>query len=393
MKIKSISGERNLKDRYVLLRANFDVPFTLDSKGKMKIGDDYKIITALPTLRYLARYKAKIIILSHLGRPEGADPKYSQKPIAVFLAKLIGEKIGFIPESTGRKAEQAAAKMRPGEMIMLENLRFHKEEEKDDIEFARSLADLAPNGIYVNDAFSNCHRKHASMSAIKKFLPPFAGLRLETELSGLAKLAQPAHPSVAIIGGAKLETKIGLIKKLLKHYDKVLVGGAMANNIFASRGLEVGKSMVSKDEIALAAKIRGAKLILPVDAVVMGNAGKISIKSIGSIDQDDNILDVGPETVLKFSEIIKKAVTIVWNGPLGKFEDSRFRHGTVAIARLVAAQSGGKAFGAVGGGETVDALKMSKMFEYVDLVSTGGGAMLEYLAGGKMPGLDGIVEK
>nr|MCU0680433.1 phosphoglycerate kinase [Planctomycetota bacterium] len=253
-----------------------------------------------------------------------------------------------------------------------------------------------PADLYVNDAFAVCHREQASVGAIKKFLPAYAGLLLTQEVESLNKVLKPKKPLVSIIGGSKISTKAPLVKKLYAQSNHLLIGGALANNFFLACGYEVGKSLIDKDSIAFAKKYfskskRDKKIILPIDVVVRNDKKKVTVKKLTAIAKNDMILDIGPESISLFAIYIKKAQTLAWNGPMGKFEEDSFKHGTLAVARLIATRSTGHAFGVVGGGETVEVLKMSKMFEYVDWVSTGGGAMLSYLGGEKMPGLKGIV--
>ncbi len=396
MKIKKLKSMevKKLHSLPVLLRSNFDVPLKKGRGGRISVADDFKIAASLPTIRYLARYGAKIIIISHLGRPAGRDSNLDLKPVSLTLESLLGKKVNYHSNAIETFDYSLAERMKPGGIALIENLRFYPGEEKDSRSFAASLARFARGGIYVNDAFSVSHRKHASVSAIKRYLPPYAGMLLEREVERLHRLLAPKHPAVAIMGGAKIETKIRLISALAKRYDAVLIGGAMANNIFASKGLEVGKSLISEKDIAMAKKLRFGKIHIPSDAVVLLKKGKqedVRIKRIDDIGKNESILDIGPETIRIYSGFVKAANTIVWNGPMGKFEDPRFKHGTLAIARLVCARASGSAFGAAGGGETEEAVRMSGMADYLDLLSTGGGAMLAYLGGESMPGLKGIV--
>ena len=404
MKIKSIRQYKKLTGKKVLLRVGFNVPI---EKGKIK--DDYKIVASLPTIRFLLRHKCKVIIVTHLGRPMGSKKynklrnQYSVKPIATRLSRMLGRKVKFVDDCVGFKVGTEVSKMENGQILMLGNLRFYKGEEANSKKFAKELAGLAD--IYVNDAFSASHRNHASVSAIKRFLPSYAGILLEHELVNINKVLRPQKPLILVIGGAKIATKIQLIKKLYKKTHRVLIGGALANNFFAAHKLEVGKSLVDKQSIKFAKKFsaRGGpafgwkktKIILPIDVVVCSRkdgSGKVTVKNVYAVNKNEIILDIGPETIRLYNSFIKKANTIIWNGPMGMFEQDHFKHGTLAIARVIAARSGGSTFGAVGGGETVEALKMTKMLDYVDWVSTGGGAMLAYLGGERMPGLKGIVK-
>lgn len=391
MKIKSIRQAKKIRGKRALLRVDFNVPV---KDGQIK--DDYKIVATLPTIRFLLRYRCKIIIITHLGQPEGKEgKKYTLLPVAEHLSKLLGMKVKFVDDCLGLKVGTVVGRMKEGEIIILENLRFRKEEEKNDKKFARQLANLAD--IYINDAFAVSHRKHASLSVIKKYLPSYAGLLLAKEIENLDKIVDPTQPLVAIIGGSKIGTKIFFIKNITKKSFKVLIGGALANNFFVACGLETGRSLVDKKSIELVKKLRKAKnIISPVDVVVSGKKGGrdfVEVKNIYKVGRREMILDIGPKTIKLYSDFIKKARTIIWNGPLGRFEESHFKHGTLSIARAIAARSRGRAFGVVGGGETVDALKMTGMENYVDWVSTGGGATLAYLSGQKMPGLNKIVKR
>ncbi len=381
------------------MRADFNVPM---ENGKIK--DDYKMAATLPTIRFLLRYKCKVIIATHLKinqklsrRRRDKNQKYNSiKPIALYLGGLLDKKIKFVNDCVGAKVEKSVNKMKEGDILMLENLRFYDGEKNNDKKFARDLAALAD--ICVNDAFAASHRAHASVSAIKKYLPVFAGLLLEKEILNLNKILKPKKPLVTIIGGAKISTKLPLLKNLLKKTEHILVGGALANNFLAAKGYKTGRSLVSDENAGEAKKISlraGEKIVLPIDVIVGGKkngGGKVKHRKIKKIDKNDIILDIGPETIRYYANFIRRAKTIIWNGPMGMFETEHFRHGTLAVARIVAARSQGAAFGAVGGGETIEALKMTKMSDYVDWISTGGGAMLAYLGGERMPGLEGIVK-
>lgn len=386
MKLNSIEKVKSLKNKKVLLRVDFNVP--LDGS---KIKDDYRIKAALPTINFLIKSGAKVILIAHLGDPKGqVVPTLSLKPVAKRLGQLLKKSVRFIPETFGYKVDAEISKMESGDVVFLENLRFHEGELKNDLKFAKRLA--ANADLYVNEAFSVCHRAQASVSAIKKVLPVYYGLQLVEEVKALDKILKPVKPLIVIMGGAKISTKAPIIKKLYSLADQILLGGGLANNFFKYLKLEVGKSLVD-DEINLELKDffeRGKlvkKIVLPIDAVVKDKNGQAKIKSINNISKTDAILDIGPETIALFSEYIRQAQTIVWNGPLGKFEENSYKYGTLAIATAVAARSTGKAYGLVGGGETVEALKQTKMEVYVDFVSTAGGAMLSYLGGEKMPGL------
>lgn len=388
------------------MRVDFNVPYN----GRVR--DDYKILAALPTIRFLSRYGAKIILATHLaGEGKSKGKKLSTKPLASYLGKILGKKVLFAPQVSGPEAERIAEKMREKEIVMLENLRFDKREEKGEKSLAKELARLAE--FYVNDAFAVSHRNHCSVAAIKKFLPAYGGLLLEKELENLNKISDPVKPLVVIIGGSKIATKISLLKKLEKKAERILIGGALANNFLAAASFPVGRSLFDPKEIKTARKFKREKIILPVDVLVSARRdgkGRLAVKKIAQVGKNDIILDIGPETVKLFAHFIKKARTLIWNGPLGKFELEKFRHGTLAVGRLVASRSSGQAFGVAGGGETIEALRLTKMADYLDWISTGGGAMLaslassstrrsgfalgrsglEFLAGEKLPGIEAL---
>jgi len=387
--MKSIKNYKNLENKKVLVRVDFNVPVY-----KEKVQDDFKIIKHIPLIKYLVKNKCRIVLVSHLGRPEiGKDNrKYSLKPVMESLKNILNKDIKFSSDCIGFKAETAIAKLKPGEVLVLENVRFEKGEKKNSRVFAKKLAKMVD--IYINEAFAVSHRKEASVSAIKNYLPSFAGFLLEEEVENLKKIKK-AKDLIVVIGGAKLKTKISLIKKFEKKAQKILIGGALANNFFASYGYEVGRSLVDKESIKIASKlIKSSKnILLPTDVIISNKHSKWDgkAKKVFDIGPKDYIFDIGPETIRLYAGYIKNAKNIIWNGPMGMFEDDNFKHGTLSIARLIAARSSGRAYGVVGGGETVEALKMTRMFRHVDWVSTGGGAMLTYLSGGKMPGLEGLI--
>ncbi len=387
--IKSIRQCKNLREKNVFLRVDFNVPMNGN-----KIKDDYRIISTLPSIRYLARHKAKIIVATHFGRPNGKKiKKYSTKPLANYLSKKLNKKVIFASDCVGSYTKEKINKMKPGDILFLENLRYHKEEKQNDLIFAAQLASLAD--IYVNDAFGVCHRAQASVSAIKEYLPSYAGLLLENEIKNLDKILKPKKPLIVLIGGAKISTKIFLIKKLQKNAFKILIGGALANNFFIAKKFEIGKSLYDKEGIKLAKKIYSNKIILPVDVVAASNKsgkGKITVRRLGEVKKNEAIFDIGPETIKLYADYIKKSKTVIWNGPMGMYEIDKFKSGTKGIAISIATNTKIDNFSVVGGGETVEALKLTKMFKYIDWVSTGGGAMLSYLSGKKMPGLTKIVK-
>ena len=407
MAIKTIRQIKDLKGQVVFLRVDFNVPI---KKGRVL--EDFKIRQSLEDIDYLLEHGAKLIIATHLGSPKGKVVKdLSTKPIANLLSKVIKKPIKFLDVSKSKDfsaAQKIIAKMKPGGIVFLENLRFNKGEQQDDLKWAKNLAGLAD--VYVNNAFAVCHRADASVSAIKKFLPSFAGLLLEQEIVNLNKVLHPKKPLVILIGGAKIETKTTLIKNLFKSASQILVGGALANSFLVAKGYSVGNSLTDEESVRVAKTLLrknrsllagSSKIILPVDVITstkltkdhqIGHHNIIRIRQSDELGPNEYICDIGPETIGLFSKYIKKAQTIVWNGPMGLFETPSFRQGTVIMARLIASRSSGRAYGVIGGGETIEALNLSKMAEYMDWVSTGGGAMLAYLGGEKLPGLKGIVK-
>lgn len=392
MAIASLNKIKNLKNKVVLLRVDFNVAM---EGGKIK--EDYRIVAGLETINFLLEKGAKLVVVTHLGEPKGKpEKKYSLKPVSARLKKLLHRPVKFVPETVGPKVIKAVRAMKSGELIMLENLRFNAGELSNDPKFARDLAALAD--IYVNDAFAVCHRAQASVDAVKKYLPSYAGFLLAKEISALNRILKPKKPLVVIMGGAKISTKAPLISKLYPAANHILLGGAMANNFFKFQKFNLGKSLVDSDSEVFIKKFYqrkkiSPKIILPIDIVVKTKTGTAAVRLPEDIKKDEMALDIGPATISMYAGYIKKAQTIIWNGPLGKFEEPSFKQGTLSVARLIAERAGGRAYGVVGGGETVEALKLTKMAEYVDWISTAGGAMLTYLGGGKMPGLSKIVTK
>lgn len=379
----------------VLVRVDFNVP--LDKNGR--VSDDTRIVEALPTINYLVEQSAKVILISHLGRPKGKiDEKYKMDPVAKRLSELLGRTVAKVDECVGAAPREAIERMRDGDVILLENVRFHPEEEKNDERFARQLADLAD--IYVNDAFGTAHRAHASTSGVSEFLPAVAGFLMEKELDILGRLLiHPEKPFVAIIGGAKVSDKIAVISNLLDKVDTMIIGGGMSNTFLKAQGCDVGKSLLETDKIDLAksliaeAKAKGIKLLLPVDVVVApGAAPDAEQKTVpaNQIPPDWMALDIGQETVELFTEAMKSASTIVWNGPMGVFEMAPFAKGTDAIA-LAMAES--KATTIVGGGDSASAVKKAGLADRITHISTGGGASLEFLEGKVLPGVAVLLDK
>ena len=328
-----------------------------------KITDDTRIQAAMPTIKYLLEQNAALILCSHLGRPKGvADPALSLKPVAAYLGDLLGKKVAFADDCIGEIAEKAATDLNPGEVLVLENTRFHKEEKKNDPEMARQLASLAD--IFVNDAFGSAHRAHASTEGVTKFLPAVAGFLLEKEIQYLDKaIEEPKRPFVAILGGAKVSDKIGVIKNLLTKADTILIGGGMANTFFKAQGYPVADSLVEDDALDTARELvkeGGSKLRLPVDVVIadaFDNDAASKVTDVGPVPDGWRILDIGPETVENFSKVIKEAGTVVWNGPMGVFEMPNFAKATFAVAQAVADSN---AVSIIGGGDSASAIKKSR---------------------------------
>jgi phosphoglycerate kinase len=393
MKIKSFN-QAKLAHKIVLVRVDFNVPVRA---GKIK--DDFKIVANLEFLKYLIKTQAKIVLVTHLGEPKlnakgnviGKDA-FSTAPLARHLSKLIGKKVLWFKEPIGsNKLKGKIDDLKSGQIAVLENIRFYSGEIANESSFAKQLAKIAD--VYINNAFAVSHRAHASVSAVKKFLPSFAGPLLAEEVNNLNKVLKPVKPMVAVLGGAKIETKINLIKNLSKRANFILVGGALMNNFLVASGHKVGKSLVSKEGVKIAKKLKSKKIIIPDDVVVKLKNGKIAWRHVKDIKKDETIVDIGPESMKLFGAYIKRAKTLMWNGPMGIFEEEASRWGTLFVARAVASKSSGKAFGVVGGGETIEALKLTQMEKDIDWISTGGGASLTYLAGETMPGLVGLVKK
>lgn len=387
---KKTVRDLDVAGKKVLVRVDFNVP--LNDKGE--ITDDTRITASLPTIQYLLEQKAAVILMAHLGRPKGqVKPELSLAPVAKHLGKLLGKKILFAPDCVGEAAQAAASKLKPGHILLLENLRFHKEEEKNDMEFAEKLASLAD--LYVNDGFGVSHRAHASVEGVTHFLPAAAGFLLEKEIQyvGQAVTNNPLHPFVAIIGGAKVSDKIGVISNLLDKVDTLLIGGGMANTFLAAQGYKMGKSLVEEDKLDLAkellakAKKNKVNMLLPTDLVMAAafapDAEHVTEK-VKNLNQAYMALDIGAETSKAYAEALADAKMIVWNGPMGVFEMDAFCKGTEAVAKAVAKS---RATSIVGGGDSVAAIEKLGLAKRITHISTGGGASLEYLEGKVLPGV------
>ncbi len=381
----------NVSGKKVLVRVDFNVPI----KDGV-IGDDTRIRAALPTIQYLLDQGAAVILCSHLGRPKGGpDMAFSLRPVAEYLDKLMGKPVKFAEDCVGLKVEAAAKDLKFGEVLVLENTRFHPEEEKNDLGMAKQLASLAD--IYVNDAFGTAHRAHSSTEGVARFLPGVAGFLMEKEIKYLGEaIASPKRPFVAILGGAKISDKIGVIKNLLTKADTILIGGGMANTFFKAQGSPMADSLVEDEVLDTARellKVGGTKLRLPVDLAIGDKFDAEAQKKIiqtGAVPEGWRALDIGPETVEAYKKVIFAAGTIVWNGPMGVFEFPKFAEGTFAIAKAVA-ESG--AVSVIGGGESVAAVQKSGVADKITHISTGGGASLEMLEGLTLPGLAALQDK
>lgn len=380
-----------IKGKKVLVRVDFNVPL-----DQQQITDDTRIRAALPTINYLLEGGAAVILMSHLGRPGGkANQEFSLEPVAEYLGGMLENKVMFVPDCIGKIAESSSAELKPGEVLLLENTRFHPGEKENDPEMAEKLASLGK--LFVNDAFGTAHRRHASNVGVANFLPAVAGFLLEKEIKYLDKaIKNPERPFVAVLGGAKISGKIGVINNLLSRVDQILIGGGMANTFFKAKGYQLGDSLVENEVLDIARDLlakAGDKIVLPADVVIAdefsADAQKKTIDA-GDVPAGWQILDVGPETIKLFQAYLKDVGTIVWNGPMGVFEFPAFAEGTFSVAKAVADSS---AVSIIGGGDSASAVSKAGLTEQITHVSTGGGASLQMLEGENLPGLDALDDK
>ena len=385
----------DLKGKKVFVRCDFNVPMD----ENQNITDNTRIVAALPTIKYLLEQNCKLVLASHLGRPKGEfKPEFSLAPVAKELSKLLGQEVIMAKDVIGEDACEKAANLKEGEILLLENVRFHKEETDNDPEFSKKLASMAE--VYVNDAFGTAHRAHSSTTGIASYLPAVSGFLIEKELKFLGNAVNnPERPFVAILGGAKVSDKIGVIDSLLEKVDTLMIGGGMAYTFFKAQGYEVGKSICEMDKLDLAkeamekAKQKGVKLMLPVDTKVgkeFKEDTESKIVSYKEIPEDWEGFDIGPETIKMFEEELRKAKTVVWNGPLGLFEFDQFAIGTNAIAKVLSEID---ATTIIGGGDSAAAVKKAGLEDKMTHISTGGGASLEFLEGKKLPGIEALMDK
>lgn len=387
-----------LKGKRVLVRVDFNVP--LDEN--LKITDDRRITSALPTINKIINEGGKAILMSHLGRPKGQPkPEFSLKPVAVRLGELVETKVGFAEDCIGENVKNIVNKMNDGEVLLLENLRFHSEEEKNNPDFAKQLAELGD--VYINDAFGSAHRAHASTEGVTKFIKTCAaGYLMQKELDYLGKaVAEPKRPFTAILGGAKISGKIDVIENLLPKVDNLIIGGGMAYTFFKAKGLEIGTSLLEEDKLELAKELiskaenSSAKFLLPVDVIVseeFKNESPSEAVDVEKIPSNKMGLDVGPKSIELFNDIIKNSKTVIWNGPLGVFEFPNFANGTNSIANALAEATSNGAITVIGGGDSASAIKKAGLEDKVTHVSTGGGASLEFLEGKILPGVAALTD-
>jgi phosphoglycerate kinase len=380
-----------LEGKRVLMRADFNVPL---QEGE--ITDDTRIRAALPTIEYVLEHGASLVLMSHLGRPKGeVKPELSLAPVAERLSELLDQPVEMAPDSVGDEVEALAEELEPGDVLLLENTRFHAGEKANDPDYAKQLAALGE--LFVNDAFGTAHRAHASTVGVTEYLPAVAGFLIEKEIEFLGRATgDPAHPYMVLLGGAKISGKIGVIENLQEIADKILIGGGMANTFFVAMGYEVGDSLVEDDAIGTATQLlrdAGDKLVLPEDVVVataFDNDAEHKVVAANEVEEGWRILDIGPQTIESFKLILQSAQTVAWNGPMGVFEMSNFAKGTFAIAETLAELD---AVTIIGGGDSASAVKEADVKDKMTHVSTGGGASLTFLEGSPLPGLEALEDK
>ena len=385
-----------VKGKKVLVRCDFNVPQDMET---LEITDNRRIVGAIPTIKYLVDSGAKVILCSHLGRPKGeVNEKYSLKPIAKELSKLLNKEVKMAEDVIGNSAKRLASELEEGEIVLLENVRFHKEEEKNEEEFSKELASLAE--IYVNDAFGTAHRAHSSTEGVSKYLPAVSGFLIEKELEFLGgALENPKRPFVAILGGAKVSDKIAVIESLLSKVDTLIIGGGMAYTFFKAKGYGVGTSICEEDKLELAtnilekAKEKGVELLLPIDnhiAKEFSNDAENKMVQWTEIPDDFMGMDIGPKTIELFKSVLENAKTVVWNGPMGVFEFPNYETGTKEIAKILASIDGTTV---IGGGDSAAAVEQMGLADKMTHISTGGGASLEFLEGKTLPGINCLLNK
>ncbi len=394
----------DVKGKKVFVRVDYNVPFDAD----MNITNDTRMVRTLPTLNYLLDGGAALVLACHIGRPtEAREPQFSTKHLVKHLSELLGREVKWAPDCVGPEAEALAADLKPGEVLLLENLRYHKEEKKNNPEFAKQLAALAD--VAVDDAFGVAHRAHASNVGVTQYLETVAGFLMEKEINYIGKtLEAPQHPFVAILGGAKVSDKIGVISNMVDKVDTIIIGGGMAHTFDAARGLNIGNSLVEPDKYDLARELlkkaeeKGVKVVLPLDLKVSNmfpaderyaTEGRTKIVDVDKVEDGWEALDSGPKTSEAYTEALAGAKTVIWNGPMGVFEYDDFAGGTLAVAEAVAKATDEGAVSIVGGGDSIAALKKTGLMDKISHVSTGGGATLEFLEGKVLPGIAAIADK